>query len=288
MRKITLLFATLIVFLGSTVFAQPGTLPLYPYAQAFDSLAPFQSIEGQGGWINGNFFGIDPSTVSVYAARGINNSQAMTVSLNDFLVTDSILTPLIGDLTATSEISFYYRAVQPLPLSFPQTLSGDGGLKLSILPYSGSTPDPEQELYRITAINHVESSNFFKITLPLSAFAGKIAYFKFSYYQGAQGDDYLIDVDSLVINQPIATQLSNLNTTNFVVLMNENNQITITNANTKTSNSVINIYDVNGKLVYNSNAMVSNLIDASQWNKGIYFVQINDQKNQFNKKIIVR
>lgn len=286
MRKFTLLFATLTVFWCSTVFAQPGTLPLYPYTQAFDSLAPFQSIEGQAGWLNGNFFGVDPSTVSVYASRGINNSQAMSTALNDFLITDSILTPLIGDLTATSEISFYYRAVQPLPLSLPQTLSGDGGLKLSILPYSGSNPEPEQELYRVSSINHVESSNFFKITLPLSAFAGKTAYFKFSYYQGAQGDDYLIDVDSLVINQPTVTQLTNLNTNNFVVLMNENNQITITN--TKTSSSVINIYDVNGKLVYNSNVMLSNFIDASQWNKGVYFIQINDQKSQFSKKIIVR
>jgi hypothetical protein len=285
-KKITNLFAAFICLSQMSAFAQPGVTPQYPYFQAFDSLAPFQSIEGQAGWLNGNFFGVDPSTVSVYAARGIDGTYAMSAAVNDFLTTDSILTPLIGDLIATSEISFYYRIVTTNG-NLPQTLSNNGGIKLSILPYVGSTPEPEQEIYRVSAGNHIDSSGFVKVTSSLSAFAGKTAYFKFSYYLGSPGEDYILDIDSLVINHPIVTALNNLNSSHVDIIMNGDNQISLKN-NSAASLSLVQIFDINGKLILNTQLKSNINIDTSQWNKGVYLVHIMDQNKSFTKKIIVR
>lgn len=287
-KKFTFLFISISGFFYNTAKAQPGITPQYPYIQTFDSLAPFQSIEGQYGWLNGNFFGIDPSTVSVYPSRGINSTQAMSTALNDFLTTDSILTPLIGDLTATSEISFYYRIVQPLPLSLPQTLSADGGLKLSILPYVGPVAEPEQEIYRISSANHSDTAGYRKITMPLSAFAGKTAYFKFSYYQGTAGDDYFIDIDSLVINQPLITAISPINNNNFLLHITEGNVINLTTTNSISNNSHVSVCDMNGKLLYTNRLKNFNTIDASQWNKGLYVIQVTGSETNFSKKIVIR
>ena len=114
--------------------------------------------------------------------------------------------------------------------------------------------------------------------------------FRIAFYQGLPGEDFYIDIDSLVVYDPTITSLnSTINNNNYIISSNELNYITVSNKNTTANYSLINIFSVDGKLVYSSNLKNNNtMIDASQWNKGVYFVQINDGKNQINKKIIVR
>jgi hypothetical protein len=288
MKKITSLFLSVAGLLCSVVKAQPSQTPQYPYIQTFDDLSAFQTIEGQYGWLNGNFFGIDPSTVSVYASRGIDGTQAMTTAINNFMVTDSILSPILGTFTAATQLSFYYKIVQPPPLSFPQTLSADGGLKLSILPYDGAVPEPEQELYRVSSTNHVDTGGYRKVTFPLSAFAGKIGHIKFSYYQGSNGDDYIIDIDSFVVNEPTITAIESVNSEKYVISVSEQNQILIKNKSLSNENSYFTIYDMNGRIIVASNNNYNSSVDASTWNKGLYLVQISDGKNTLNKKVLIR
>jgi len=286
-KKITLIIVAITGSLITISKAQPGVTPQYPYIQTFDSLAPFQTIEGQAAWLNGNFFGIDQSTVSVYASRGIDNTQAMSTALNDFLLTDSILTPILGTFTAASELSFYYRVMQPT-LNLPHTLTADGGIKLSILPYVGVNPEPEQELYRISSANHVDTNGYRKVTFSLAAFDGKTGHIKFSYYQGTPGDDFMADIDSFVVNEPTITSIKSINSEKYFVVINEQNQILINIKSDLNQNEAINIFDMSGKTVFSSNGKSNNIIDASIWNKGLYLVQITDGKNRFTKKIMVR
>jgi hypothetical protein len=219
---------------------------------------------------------------------GINNTQAMVLALNNFTTKDSILTPFIGDLIATSEISFYYKIVLPPPISLAHTLTGNGGLRLTILPFMGSFPDPEQELYRVSSLNHSDTSGYRKITVPLAAFAGKAAYFRFSFYRGGAGSDFLIDIDSVVVSDPLATNLSQLpQTSNFNLISNHNGQILINSVENDMGNKVVSIYDINGKLIYNANFNFNAVINTAQWGKGLYFVQVADDKTRFTKKIVL-
>lgn len=270
--------------------AQPGGTAYFPYLETFDTLSPFQAIQGQGYWMHGDYNNsTSTSDVNVYASRGISNSQAMTMALNNFSTSDSILSPFIGDLTATSEISFYYRIVQPMPLSFPQTLHGNGGLKLSILTFTGTTPDPIQEIYRISAINHSDTAGFRKITVPLTAFAGKKAHFKFSYYQGMNGDDYLIDIDSLMVQDQLITQTTSSIVMPAVTLqLIQGYTLNISGPNSAHQINSVVVYDLNGKVIHSKQYIGSTQIETADWSKGLYLIQISGANMNLRKKLMIQ
>jgi hypothetical protein len=284
-KKFTLLMIVVTSLFISEAKAQPGVTPVYPYIQAFDSLAPFQFIEGQGGWLNGNFFGIDPSTVSVYPNRGIMSSQSMTMLLDDTYPTDSIITPMIGSLQANAFISYYYRIVDANGQAL--TLTGNGGFKIQM----------KQDIAidwilvdSISVSNHTDSSEYVKkvITLPMDSMNVN---FRFSFYQGDPGQVLYIDIDSLVINDSdlVVTNLHAYQNSNLIAIQNnEFNQISVKSLDENISNGAITIFDLNGKKTHDSTLKTYNIIDAGNWPKGIYFVQVSTTNKTFNQKIIVR
>ena len=286
-KKITLSLFVSLLFGYSLIKAQPGVTPIYPYSQNFDTFLPFQSVEGQSGWLNGNFFGAVPSDVSIYLNRGIDSTLSMSINLSDNISYDSILTPYIGDLVATTQFSFYYRVVNAA-FNAPHTLGGDGGLKVSILPYSGPVAEPETELYRISSLNHTDSVDYVKVVLDLdSSYAGKTAYFKFSFYQGNLGDNFYIDIDSIEINHPtIVTSTFNVNKNRFKVYTNENNKIYISGS--INNSAEVAVYNIEGKQMFNTNFNGNLCIDAYHWPKGIYFIGIGSAQNFVSHKIVIR
>jgi hypothetical protein len=283
-KKSTLLLIVVTSLFISKAKAQPGVTPQYPYVQAFDSLAPFQPIEGQAGWLNGNFFGIDPSTVSVYPNRGITGSQSMTTVLNDNFPTDSILTPLIGSLQGGAFISYYYRIVDANNQAV--SLTGNGGFKIQM------KQDVAIDWILVDSIsvsNHTDSSDYKKIVLTLPIDSINVN-FRFSFYQGNPGQEIYIDIDSLVINDSnlVLTNLHAINSNLITIHNNELNQISIKYLNENIKGGAITIFDLNGKKTFDSMLKTNNLIDAGSWTKGIYFVQVLAENKTFNQKIIVR
>jgi hypothetical protein len=284
-KKITLIVSIIFSLSSFATFAQGSFPAQYPYYQTFDTLMPFQFIEGQAAWLNGNFFGIDPSTVSVYPNRGISGSQSMTMLLSDNMPTDSIITPLIGLLNGGAFISFYYRIVDFNNQGY--SVSGNGGFKLQM------KQDISTDWILIDSIsstNHSVDSSYKKIihTLPLDSINVN---FRFAFYQGAQGQDFYIDIDSLVISDSltVVTGLQASKPSNFFIQNNEFNQINVNYAEANSMNTSLNIFDLNGRTVYHQKLNSNNtLIDAANWSKGIYFVQIINHQKTFNQKIIVR
>jgi hypothetical protein len=54
------------------------------------------------------------------------------------------------------------------------------------------------------------------------------------------------------------------------------------------SSSMVNVFDAMGKLIVNQNLVSStSKIDLSDYEKGIYFIQVTTAENTFNKKVIV-
>jgi len=57
----------------------------------------------------------------------------------------------------------------------------------------------------------------------------------------------------------------------------------------KFENAVINVYDIQGKVVKTINVNNSNtLINTSEWNKGLYFVQISNNAGLSTHKLVVK
>jgi hypothetical protein len=264
----------------------PGSGPIFPYYQNFDSLIAGQTIEEQGGW-NVDFipFGY-VNDIIVTAQRGLNGSNSLTMNMTDTSFTDSTTSPLIGPMTANTTFGFSYRIVNAN--GQPHSLNGNGGFKVI---FKDENSFNWQLVDSISASNHVDSSDYQRVEVPIGAFNGMNGNFRIAFYQGFPGDDFFIDIDSLVIYDPTITNmgLTAENSNDYIISSNDLNQITVSNKGLIAPNNLINIFSVDGKLIYSSNIKNNNtMIDASQWNKGVYFVQINNSKNQFNKKIIVR
>jgi hypothetical protein len=284
-KKFTLLCISLCGFVYTNSMAQPGSAAQFPYYQNFDSLVPNQTIEEQGGWnVDLVPFGI-VNSIEVSANRGINGSQSMSINLNDNKTTDSTSSPLIGLITANAIIGYSYRIVNSNGLA--HTLTGNAGFKIL---FKQNTSLQWNLVDSISASNHIDSADYRRVEIPIGAYNFMNGNFRIAFYQGLPGEDFYIDIDSLVVYDPTVTSLnSTFNNNNYIISSNELNYITVSNKNTTANYSLINIFSVDGKLVYSSNLKNNNtMIDASQWNKGVYFVQINDGKNQINKKIIVR
>lgn len=283
-KNYTLLFCLLSTLTFNAAFGQGSNPAQYPYVQGFDSLAPFQFIEGQAGWLNGDFFGVNTSTVSVYPNRGLTGTQSMTMLLNDNAPTDSIITPLIGSIHAGAFISFYYRIVDVNGQLV--SLTGNAGFKVQMKQDIGTD---WILIDSISASNHVESNNYAKVvqTLPIDSINVN---FRLSFYQGNPGQELYIDMDSLVVNDSaqVITSLQTMPAAEISVFNNEANQITIRANQAVNTSGIINIFDINGKLIYNEILKSNNTIDAAQWSKGVYFIQVLEQNKQCNKKIIVR
>ncbi len=285
-RKFTSILSIFIILFSLSVKAQPGSNPIFPYYQNFDSLIPGQTIEEQGGWnVDLVPLGI-VNSIEISANRGINGSQSMSINLNDNITTDSTSSPLIGLITANTIIGYSYRIVNSNGLA--HTLTGNAGFKIL---FKQNTSFQWNLIDSISASNHIDSADYRRVEIPIGAYNFMSGNFRIAFYQGLPGDDFYIDIDSLVVYDPTITSLSSTitNNNNYIISSNELNQITVSNKNTSVNHSLINIYSVDGKLIYTNNLKNNfNTIDASPWNKGVYFVQINDGKNQINKKIIVR
>jgi hypothetical protein len=273
------LFAALV-----NVSAQPGSGAIFPYYQNFDSLIAGQTIEEQGGW-NVDFipFGI-VNDILVTAQRGINGSNSLTMNMNDTSFTDSTTSPLIGPMTANTTFGFSYRIVDAN--GQPHSLNGNGGFKII---FKQNISFNWQLVDSISASNHVDSSDYQRVEVPIGTFSGMNGNFRIAFYQGFPGDDYFIDIDSIVVYDPTVTGLkASASNKGFNVSVNSHNEILLSSGNASGA-QLVEVYSVDGKLMHSANMYQNTLqINAADWSKGVYFVQVSDARSKSSKKIIVR
>jgi hypothetical protein len=285
MKKITYLFTLLTVFTAFSAKAQPGVNGIFPYNQNFDTFAPAQIIEGQGGW----FLDLLPfgnvNTIEVAAQRGINSTQSMSMHLTDNTPTDSTCTPLIGLIAANTTFGYSYRILDNLDQ--PYTLTGNGGFRIQIK--QDISPD-WITIDSVSLSNHIDSNDYRRIEFPLVGYTGMNVNFRFAFYQGNLGEDFYIDIDSLVVTDPTLTKTKSIQSAqnNININVNANNLITVLNNNIDYKNNLISITDLNGKVIFNSTLNSSCNIDAAQWSKGIYLLNITGNEGILTKKLAIQ
>jgi hypothetical protein len=285
MKKFTLLFTFFTIITLLTAKAQPGVNGVFPYNQNFDSFTPAQIIEGQGGW----YLDLLPlgyvNNVEVLAQRGINGTQAMSMHLTDNAPTDSTCTPLIGLITTNTTFGYSYRIVDAFDQ--PYTLTGNAGFRIQLK--QDISPD-WITIDSVSLSNHIDTNDYRRIEFPLATYAGMNVNFRFAFYQGNPGEDFFIDIDSLVITDPTITNNKSIQASqnNYNIFVSANNMINVSNRNNANNNNYISISDINGKLIYNSTINTNCVINASAWSKGIYFVNVIDNESTMTKKIIIQ
>lgn len=281
-RKFTLSLTFFVALISFVSMAQPGLNPVFPYFQNFDTLIAGQSIEEQAGWYVDMIPTVGFNAVEVSAARGINGSQAMSINLNDNFPSDSTTSPLIGPLTANTIFGYSYRIVNGSGQA--HSLTGNAGLKII---FKQSTSFNWVMVDSISLSNHIDSADYQRREIQFGSFNFMNGNFRFVFNQGTPGDDFFIDIDSLVIYDPTITnsKLISAASNDIIISCNEWNQITISNKGIESNTQIFSIYNTEGKLVHSGNLRNTITgIDASQWTKGMYFVQTGKR----NQKIVIR
>ncbi|MCX6200454.1 MAG: T9SS type A sorting domain-containing protein [Bacteroidetes bacterium] len=183
MKKILHLF--FFALITSVVVAQT-----YPFVDAFETYSNFTTLGTQGGYM---------SDMSVYGTHGFAGSKGLISPINQFNHGDSTVSPLVGPVTLTSEVSFYYRICDAslYPATATTLMSGD---KIEI--YGGNQQvGAYQLLATIDMSNHVASTSFIKKIYALpTIFAGNPGNIKIKVMRGNTSTiDCFFDFDSLVV-----------------------------------------------------------------------------------------
>lgn len=164
-----------------------GTAQTYPFVDAFETYTNFTTLGTQGGY---------SSDMSVYQTHGMGSSKGLISQISTFNTRDTTVSPLIGPITATSRVSFYYRIVdQSLYPATATTLGTNDKVEI----FAGSQAiNFYQSIYSITSANHMSSTTFKKVTIPVGSLAGQSGNLKIVVTKGS-ATDYFVDIDSLVV-----------------------------------------------------------------------------------------
>jgi len=291
MKKILLTSAILICGLYSN--AQPVPPPptgQYPYSENFESSA-FPQF---GSAMPSTWTQYGSNTFSTYISHGTGTpaSKGLTKALNNFATIDSITSPSIGPLTASSVLSFDYRVAQYLqstPVTIPILSTG-----FKITFYAIINIGPLNVRYPITSINtttHTGSLNFANksISLP-STVAGQSGAIRIVVERGAVSGnmtaDYNIDIDNISVANSSTTGFINYDNVNNDVLVQTDllNKTIILNSTARISN--LFVYSLDGKEIFtNSNYISGSSISFE--NSGIYFLSFKINDRIVRKKIMI-
>ena len=280
MKKIILFFTIFVASVKLSISQPPPPPPgNYPYLETFESFSG----------IGGNITGWTGSTITLqaYTNHGTNGSNGMARNVFHSPNLSSpaniyIVSPLVSTLTPTSELRFDYRIVDAtLYPSTPTVLPSDASIVVSI----GNEPN-FTTIYTINPSNHIQSTNFTTVVVPLTGYNNANVTIKFEINRGTNCD-YWVDIDNFSLNNAgtVNTVSSEINKTQ---IYSAQNGVVINQVGLPKTNAILSIFDVQGKIV-NTFTVDKNYFETGNLNlpKGVYFARIQSGESTFTKKLFI-
>lgn len=132
--------------------------------------------------------------------RGLNGSKGAQAQMTQFNKVDSLVTPSIGPLTATSQVSFYFRVVEYIgSTAVGHTLSGSSSVQVQAGAFG-----TYQTIHTITSANQNSGTNFRKVTVAAGGFSGISGNLKFRALHPTNTGDWFLHLDSIVVRDTTA------------------------------------------------------------------------------------
>jgi hypothetical protein len=266
MRK---LFFVLLTFCTCTLFAQQ-----YPFSHGFAT-----DLSGQvpAGWTG---------DVEVKSYHGLDDGKGLASKMGSTNNEDSIITPLIGPITAYSDLIFWYRVVDDFIYpSSPTPLSDMGKLEVFAM-----TDDTTGTLLKtIDGSNHITNLEFFKIELPVLNLNGQSIKLKFKCTYGS-GAAYYYDIDSIKIRDGISpngvteTQVTQLN-----IYPNPAKDYVIIDTRELLEESKLITYNIAGQAVLTQNLVPAEYtrVNTADLPAGFYVLQIISAGKNYSSKFAI-
>ena len=157
------------------------TKPL-PYVQNFDSGTSLTDIDWTG-------------DMGISSTHGKDGTNGLYRNLYSYVTTCNAITPPIGPMTNGVELKFDYRIVNYTGYPNNATVLGaNDNIQVLISTDSGTT---YSTIHTINQANHVTSTSFATVTVPLTAYTTGNIMLKF---QGNRGEgDYYVDFDNVIV-----------------------------------------------------------------------------------------
>ena len=168
----------------------------YPYAEGFEGMPSGQTPTGWTGSMN------------VLTYHGQVESKAVCARLSSATPVDSGITPLIGPLTGSSTVTFYYRALDFAFYPNGNAKDFDIGDQIELLLSTDGIN--YQTVLMIDMNNHNTSFNFVKKKVFITQWAGSNAYLKFRCQYGS-GTSFYVDIDTFQVRNDPAASVEDLN-----------------------------------------------------------------------------
>ena len=211
-------------------------------------------------------------SMKVLQNHGLNDFKAICARVSSAVTVDSAITPLIGPLTSSTALSFYYRIIDQA--NYPSTPTNlDAGDSIEILLSSDSVN--YQTVFLIDMNNHNPSFNFVKKKVYLSTFGGNNVNFKIRCHYGT-GASFFVDIDTVVVKNEPQTAIEDLNNdVSFSLYPNPaGSQFTVHRSSFTTGQETpLKIYDASGREIYSCSFTNNFQLSTINWSSGLYFVQ---------------
>ncbi|MBS1646844.1 MAG: T9SS type A sorting domain-containing protein [Bacteroidetes bacterium] len=272
MKKI-ICMASLLV--SSFTYAQ------YPFSQNFDAISTSgnpQTGPLPTGWVGSSGFKVYGMENMVPHGYSVPNS--CSVEMNSTNTQDTLITPMIGPVTANTKIGLEYRFVNKAgyPANGYQLQAGD---KVTIDAYLGSTIGWQNNIASLTTSSATASYTTYTYSSSMASFiAGQNIQIRLVVTR-ASGDWYL-DIDNFQVADNLTSGIEQHNaaTPQISVYPNPSNgNFSIALKNYQASGKAeVTIYDVIGKKVKTlsaettTNAPIN--VNTSDLQRGLYFVEV--------------
>jgi hypothetical protein len=276
------------VLMSSLLFAQT---PNIPFSENFDAIA-VGSIPS--GWTTDAF--------AVMANNhGVSGTQAITSEMKSTHTADTLTTPLIGPLTATTVVSLQYRIAENVTGIYPQQtaslVTGDQILVQVYIPAYAAFGWSTVTTINTTSNPPLASSlSFTTYSYSTSAFpqlSGQYVQLRLIVDRGATStSDYFLDIDNFTVgNAPMGIKSNTLNAPSLSVFPNPSNgNFAVSLKNYQINNQAeVNIYNLLGqkvKTVTSANSANKQInISSLDLEKGMYIIEVKSGSEVANSKI---
>jgi len=170
--------------LDNVAISTPPSVSL-PYTQDFNSGTSLQSI-GWGGNLN--------ASSGILSSFGVGGSNALVMRVTGSSTTQHVVTPIIQSISLYTSLSFSYRIRNSMDANPPTLIEGDQVF------IEVSTAGTYNTTHEINNTNHITSTSFRTLELPLSTYDSQDIVIRFRVSRG--GGDWIFILDNVDITNP--------------------------------------------------------------------------------------
>jgi hypothetical protein len=268
--RIKLIFLS-ILLLAMAVNSQAQT---YPFKEGFEGLP---STQVPAGW---------QGDMKVLLYHGINDSKGVVGDIGSANEVDSIISPLIGPLTSSSVITFFYNIIDWA--NYPATPTNLGpGDELEVQMTTDGIN--YQTVFLIDENTHNPSFNFVRKKVYITQNAGDTVHIKFACRFGA-GGRYFMDIDSVTVTDEAQVGINDVTDNSALVLFpNPCSNTTVCHLqSTCTLKANAQVYNIAGQMIYQANFVSATDLPAYNWRAGIYLVKITEEEKTYTRKLVIQ